>query len=117
MMTQLYSVQWGIAVAILSKIAAIIYNKKFSIDHLFMMGGYTIAALIASIAPGPIVIAGIISTIVVNIYTVFVSKYITHLSNYEILMYGMSNTIFNTILFIGFGDLFFNLFKFLGGIF
>lgn len=109
MMTRAYTLKWGIAVALLSKIAAIIYNKKFSVDHLFMMGGYIIAALIASIAPGSIVFAGVLSTIVVNIYVVMVSKYITHLSTYEIIMYGASNTIFNIIMFIGFGDLFFKL--------
>ncbi|MBT3720093.1 hypothetical protein HN789_05125 [archaeon] len=108
-MTQLYTLKWGIAVAILSKVAAIIYNKKFSVDHLFMMGGYIVAALIASIAPGSIVVAGIISTIVVNLYVVFVSKYITHLSTYEIVMYGSSNTIFNVVLFIGFGEIIFKL--------
>ena len=75
MMTKLYSLKWGIAVAILTKVAAIIYNKKFSVDHFFMIGGYIIAALIASIAPGSIVLAGVISTIVVNLYVVFVSKY------------------------------------------
>ncbi len=104
LLTSVFSLKWGIAAAILTKFAAIIYNKKFTIDHLFMIGGYMVAAVIASMMGNNIVTAGIISTIVTNIYVVFVSRYITHLSNYEIMMYGASNTIFNIVMFIGFAN-------------
>jgi len=113
LMTQAYGLKWGIAVAILTKFAAIVYNKKFAIDHLFMMGGYVIAALMANLLPGSILIVGLLATLVVNLYVLFVSKFITMLSNYEIVMYGSTNLIFNMILFIGFGDFIFKLMQFL----
>jgi len=113
LMTQAYSLKWGIAVAILTKLAAIVYNKKFAIDHLFMMGGYVIAALMANMLPGSILVVGLIATLVVNLYVVFVSKFITMLSNYEIFMYGFTNILFNVILFVGFGDFIFKLMQFL----
>jgi hypothetical protein len=113
LMTQAYSLKWGIAVAVLTKLAAIVYNKKFAIDHLFMIGGYIVAALMASALPGNILTVGLIATLVVNLYVVFVSKFITMLSNYEIVMYGSTNLLFNMILFIGFGDFIFKLMQFL----
>jgi hypothetical protein len=109
LMTKVFSLQWGVATGILTKIAAIIHNKNFTIDHIFMMGGYVIAAFMANMIQGDILIVGILATIVVNIYVVFVSKFITMLSNYEIIMYGSTNTIFNTVLFIGFSQFFYKI--------
>jgi hypothetical protein len=110
LMTSSYGLQWGIAAAVLTKFAAILYNKNFMIDHLFMIGGYVVAALIANVFTGvPIVFLGIIATIITNIYIVFVSKFITMLPDMAILTYGTSNTIFNIVLFVGFADLFRNL--------
>ena len=72
-----------------------------------MMGGYVVAAMLAnSLAFPSIIMAGIIIAFMVNLYVVFVSKFITMLSAYEILMYGTSNFIFNVVLFVGFADLF-----------
>jgi len=51
-----------------------------------------------------VVTIGFIATILVNIYIVFVSKYITNLYPFEILMYGVSNVFFNIVLFIGFSE-------------
>jgi hypothetical protein len=110
LMTTRYGLQWGIAAAILTKIAAILYNKNFMIDHLFMIGGYVVAAFMANLFGGvPLVLLGIIATIITNIYIVFVSKFITMLPDMAIMTYGASNTIFNIVLFVGFGDLFFKL--------
>jgi hypothetical protein len=110
LMTTKYGLQWGIAAAVLTKMAAILYNKNFMIDHLFMIGGYIVAAFMASIFGGiPLVFLGIIATIITNIYIVFVSKFITMLPNMAIMTYGASNTIFNIVLFVGFGDLFFKI--------
>lgn len=107
LMTVNYGLRWGLAVAILTKVAAILYNKNITIDHFFMMGGYMIAGLIANTLPSMhIVLLGIIVTLIVNLYIVFVSKFITMLSNYEIIMYGSTNIIFNSVLFIGFSELF-----------
>ena len=112
-MTTAYGLKWGIAVGLLTKLAAIVYNKKFTMDHAFMMIGYVIAAFMASILTGSLLFVGIISIIMTNIWIVFVSKFITGLSTYEIFMYGSSNFIFNAVLFIGFGDFFLGLMKFL----
>ena len=113
LMTTAYGLKWGIAVGLLTKLAAIVYNKKFTMDHAFMMIGYVIAAFMASILTGSLLFVGIISIIMTNIWIVFVSKFITGLSTYEIFMYGSSNFIFNAVLFIGFGDFFLGLMKFL----
>lgn len=106
LMTFSYGLKWGIITAILTKFASIVYNKNFRIDHFFMIVGYIISALMTNFFKFlPIVFIGIIATVVVNIYTIFVSKFITMLSDYEILTYGLSNTIFNFILFIGFSEI------------
>jgi hypothetical protein len=113
LMTKAFGLQWGIATAIITKLAAIIHNKKFTMDHLFMVGGYCIAAFMASILPGSLFMVGLFATLVTNIYIVFVSKFITMLSNYEIFMYGSSNVLFNVVLFIGFSDIFYKIMMFL----
>ncbi len=113
LMTTAYGLKWGIAVGILTKMAAIVYNKKFTMDHAFMMIGYVIAAFMANMLSGSILFVGIITIIVTNLWIVFVSKFITGLSTYEIFMYGMSNFIFNAVLFIGFGDFFYKVMMFL----
>ena len=106
LMTLVYGLKWGLLVAVMTKIAAILYNKNVRVDHLFMIFGYCIAAIVASIMPGSIVIVGVVSTIMVNIYTVFISKFVTMFSSYEIFTYGISNTFFNIVLFIGFSEFF-----------
>ncbi len=117
LMTISYGLKWGIATALLTKIAAIIYNKRFTMDHVFMMIGYSIAALMANILSGnsvsSIVLIGIIATLATNLWIVFVSKFITGLSPYEIFMYGSSNIIFNAVLFIGFSEFFLKIMMFL----
>lgn len=101
-----YGIQWGIAAAVLTKFAAIFYNKNIRVDHFFMIGGYVIAAIFANIFRGmPIILLGVLVTLIVNLYVVFISKYVTMLSSYEILTYGLSNTLFNTVLFIGFSEI------------
>jgi hypothetical protein len=110
LMTTRYGLQWGIAAAVLTKIAAILYNKNFTIDHLFMIGGYIVAAFMASVFHGtPIILLGIIATIITNIYIVFVSKFITMLPDMAIMTYGASNTIFNIVMFVGFAEIFLKL--------
>jgi hypothetical protein len=108
LLTMKYGLVWGIVGAVMTKLAGIVYNKNIRVDHFFMILGYVIAALCTNLFKGwgmSIIAIGIISTIIVNIYTVFNSKYITMLSSYEIFTYGISNTIFNIVIFIGFADL------------
>ena len=105
--------KWGIAAAILTKFAAIMYNRNVRVDHFFMVLGYIVAALMANTFSGGIVTIGIISTLIVNLYVVFVSKFITMLSTYEIILYGLSNLIFNIVLFIGFSEIFYVVMNFL----
>jgi hypothetical protein len=110
LMTTRYGIQWGLAAAVLTKFAAIFYNKNVRVDHFFMIIGYLIAAVFANVFRGmPIILLGVIVTIIVNLYVVFISKYVTMISDYETLMYGLSNTIFNIVLFIGFSELFLGL--------
>lgn len=100
LVTMAYGLKWGILIAISSKLIACFYNALFRIDHLFMIGGYIIAAIIAHLIPGigPMWV-GFIAIIVVNAYIYFISKYVTMLSDFEIWVYGMSNVIFNFLVF------------------
>ena len=98
--TRVYGLKWGLFMAIFTKFVANLYNSTFRIDHLFMIVGYSIAALITHSLPGVnIMWVGIIATIVVNIYIYVVSKYITMLSMFEIVIYGSTNLIFNLLIF------------------
>ncbi len=112
LMTKVFGLEWGIANAIITKLSAIIHNKKFAMDHIFMIGGYCFAAILANMLPGSIFSIGLLATVIVNIYIVFVSKFITMLSMQEIFMYGISNTLFNLVLFVGFSDLFYKIMMF-----
>ncbi|NTV22791.1 MAG: hypothetical protein HGA85_00255 [Nanoarchaeota archaeon] len=113
LMTIKYGLMWGIAAAVLTKFAAILYNKNIRVDHIFMIVGYVLAAFLAGILKGifPIVTVGILAAIIVNLYVVFISKYVTFLSSYEIIAYGLSNVFFNIVLFIGFSEMFLALFN------
>jgi hypothetical protein len=98
--TRAYGLKWGIFMAFFTKLVANIYNSNFRVDHLFMIVGYAIASIITFLLPGTnIMWIGFIVTIIVNIYIFFVSKYITFLSMFEIVMYGSSNVIFNLLVF------------------
>ena len=113
LVTRVYGLNWGIFTAISTKVAAMLYNANIRADHFFMIGGYCMAAFITSMFPGVgIVNIGLIATIIVNIYIYFVSKYITNLYPFEILMYGASNIIFNMVLFIAFSEPFLSLMSF-----
>ena len=100
-----YDLKWGIIAGILTKVVAMAYNANVRADHFFMMGGYAMAALIATLMPGVnIITIGVVATIIVNIYIVFVSLYITNLYPVEIIMYGFSNLVFNIFLFVAFSE-------------
>jgi hypothetical protein len=104
LMTTVFGLKWGIAAAVITKLAAIAYNRNIRVDHLFMIGGYVLAAFFASLFQMNIMVLGLIVTFLVNIYVLFISKFVTMLSDYEIIMYGSSNFIFNAVLFIGFSE-------------
>lgn len=107
LMTIEYGLKWGIAVAVITKLAAIFYNRNIRVDHFFMILGYVLAALFAGLFKNifPVLLLGIIVTVLVNLYVVFISKFVTMLSDYEIVMYGTSNLLFNVVLFIGFAEM------------
>jgi hypothetical protein len=103
--TLAYGLKWGIFVAIITKAAAMLYNANIRADHIFMIIGYCFAAFFASVLHSfNVVFIGVTATIITNIYIVFVSKFITNLYPIEIIMYGVSNFVFNFILFIGFSE-------------
>ncbi|MFH0876133.1 MAG: hypothetical protein V1859_09425 [archaeon] len=102
-----YGLKWGLVAGAVTKLAAMFYNANIRLDHFFMIGGYCMSAVFASILTPfhiPILYVGLICVIIVNIYIVFVSKYITALYAFEIFMYGTSNIIFNFLLFMAFAE-------------
>ncbi|MBN1502562.1 hypothetical protein JW930_03390 [Candidatus Woesearchaeota archaeon] len=110
--TLAFSLKWGIFIGIATKVGAMMYNANVRADHFFMIGGYVMAAVIANLLRGMnVVTIGIITVLIVNTYIYLVSKYITNLYPFEILMYGGSNIIWNLILFSGFSSFLLKIMK------
>ena len=72
-----------------------------------MMTGYIVAALLADVFKGyGVVTLGLIVTLLANVYQFFIRKFVVNYSTFEIISYGVTNIIFNSVLFIGFADIF-----------
>jgi len=105
-----YSLAWGFAAAILTKLADIIYNKNPCIDDVFSVGAYMIAGFLASLVPtAPLSIMGPIIVLMLQVYYYFTSKYLAGVSLPEIFMQTLTNVILNFILFINLSDFFYKL--------
>ena len=105
LMTIKYGLLWGIALAILSSIFHIIYNKEFSIAQVFFLMGYFASAFLASFFHGiNIVLLGVLITVVINFYFAFISRFVIFYSNHEVMIATVSNVFFNIALFIGFSE-------------
>jgi hypothetical protein len=86
------------------------YNKKIKVAYFFMMSSYFVAAIFTYLIGGSNpVILGLIVTVISNIYLVLIRKFVTRYSSFEIISYGISNFLFNLVLFLGFADIFYAL--------
>ena len=100
-----YGLKYGIFVAVISKLAACIYNGSFIIDHIFMILNYCIAAFIAYTFSGiSIVPLGIMITLLNNTTMFFISKHLG-ISLSSNISYVMTNIAFNFLLFTIFGNI------------
>src|SRR3989338_9900344 len=107
LMTVRYGLLFGIITAILTKLVSMIYIKNIKVNYFFMMTGYIVAALLADVFKGyGVVTLGLIVTLLANVYQFFIRKFVVNYSTFEIISYGVTNIIFNSVLFIGFADIF-----------
>jgi len=102
-----YSLFYGMIAAFLTKFVQMMYITKIKMAYFFMISSYMVAAFFASVFLGlGIVTLGIIVTIISNIYLAVVRKFLLGYSPIEVLGYGITNFIFNSVLFIGFAEIF-----------
>ena len=100
-----YGLLWGVAAAIATKFADMIYNKNIELEDFASMLSYVIAAFVSNIAhsfTSNIIIIGLIALVITNIFGMLMSMYVTMISRLEMLMYAASNIVFNFIMFVGF---------------
>ncbi|MBD3203622.1 hypothetical protein GF327_04965 [Candidatus Woesearchaeota archaeon] len=110
--TLTFGLKWGIFVGAASKIAATFYVGKIRADHLFMIFGYIGEAFLTSLlAPLNLnlIALGLTVNILYNIYIFIISKYIMGMRIFDIVGYGVSNLLFNLVLFAGFGKIIFGI--------
>jgi hypothetical protein len=106
LMTMQYGLTYGLITAFLTRFVSMIYNKKIKIAYFFMISSYMVAALFTEVINSDnVVLLGIIVTIISNIYMVFIRKYVTQYSNFEVISYALSDLIFNSVMFIGFSEI------------
>lgn len=102
-----YGLVYGLIAAFFTKFIQMMYIKKIKMAYFFMMSSYMVAALFANFFSGfGVVNLGIIVSVISNIYLAFVRKFLLGYSPIEIMGYGITNIIFNIVLFIGFSEMF-----------
>jgi len=110
LMTMKYGLNIGLLAAFFTKFSSMMYNKKIKVAYFFMMSSYFVAAIFTYLIGGSNpVILGLIVTVISNIYLVLIRKFVTRYSSFEIISYGISNFLFNLVLFLGFADIFYAL--------
>ncbi|MFH2021642.1 MAG: hypothetical protein ABIJ34_09630 [archaeon] len=108
-----FGLVWGIAAGLLTKMTAIISNRDFNKNSLISLASYALAAVLANLFRGlPLVYLGLIVTVLVNVFSFAVMKFVLLASEYEIISYSISNIMFNVVVFVGFADLIFRLLPF-----
>jgi hypothetical protein len=108
-MTVKFGLVIGLLTAVLTKLTAIIYHKDLNVNSLFTMTGYILAAILANLFHLPFLILGLVVTILVNIYSFVVGKLLSVIPNYELIMYFVSNLLFNLIIFASFANIAYNI--------
>ncbi len=98
-----YGLMWGIAAAILTKIAEILYNKNLAPDDVLGVIAFIVAACLGYIFRSvDIAILGACITVAINILNVILSKNISGLSFIEIISQTITNLFLNLLLFLSF---------------
>ncbi len=106
LMTNQYGLTYGIITAIVTKLVSMLYIKVIKVNYFFMMTSYVVAAILAEVFSGMnIVTLGLLVTGLSNIYVSFVRKFVVQYSTFEIISYGLTNIIFNVVMFVGFAEL------------
>jgi len=106
LMTIEYGVGYGIAAAILTKAVSMFYNKRIKINYFFMMSSYVVAAVLADLPLKlNVVQLGILVTFLSNMYLGLIRKFVVQYSMMEVILYGLTNILFNIVFFIGFSEI------------
>ena len=105
-----YGVMWGIAAGIATKFAVMISNRDFNRNSIVSLSGYVLAAVFAGIFSDlPILYLGLLVTLLVNLFTFLVMRFVFFVSEYEIASYTITNVLFNIVIFVGLSDLIFRI--------
>ena len=105
-----FNLKLGIFVAISTKLASMLYVGKIRVDHIFMIIGYCLEAIMAKLffpfIPN-LIYLGIIINIIYNIYIFIISKFVLGMRELDIVGYALSNILFNIVIFSGFSKFIF----------
>ena len=103
--TMVFGWQWGIFIAIFSKLIASIYSGNIIADHFFMILTYLNAVLIISLLGGSnVILLGFITIIINCIIMFFISKNILGIDIVANFSYTGTNFVFNSIIFLAFSQ-------------
>jgi hypothetical protein len=106
LVTVAFGWQWGIVMAILSKLFACVYTGSVLPDHFFMIATYIVGAIIASIFSSMNIFALGLVIVVINCVLMFlISKNYIGLDVTSNLSYTLTNLVFNFIVFSIFSEL------------
>ncbi|NTV22792.1 MAG: hypothetical protein HGA85_00260 [Nanoarchaeota archaeon] len=113
LMTLKYGLAWGLIAGVGTKIAAVLYNKDFNMNTIYSLAAYIAAAffagLFAMLHYQNLVLTGILVSVLVNLFSFFLMKFSDMASPYQLVMYGVSNIMFNIIVFLGFSQIVFKI--------
>ncbi len=109
LITLTYGLEWGILVAIVSKLIASLYSGSVLADHLFMIMTYINAALVSFFIGGNVLTIGIIIVMINNVLMFLISKEILGINITANLSYTITNFIFNVLVFSIFAELVYSI--------
>jgi hypothetical protein len=105
-MSVTFGLKWGIAAGVLSKFVSMVSNRDFNKNSLVSMVVYALAAVLASMFQGMnVVTMGLLIVVIVNLFAFLIFRFVLFMSTYELVMYAVSNIMFNIVMFMGFAEI------------
>jgi hypothetical protein len=110
LVTLSFGINWGIFIAIFSKLFATLSSGSLLVDHFFMMALYVNAAIITAILGfSNVFLLGMIIVLINCVIMFFISKNLLGLDVTSNLAYTLTNFVFNFIIFSILGNLVYGL--------
>jgi hypothetical protein len=105
-----YGVMWGIIAGIATKMAVMVSNRDFNRNSIVSLSAYVLAAIFAAVFSSlPILYLGLLVTLLVNLFSFLVMRFVFFVSEYEIASYTITNVLFNVVIFVGISEFIFRL--------